>query len=331
MAETPAPSIPQVSGFKGINNRLDPVRLGLEYQLQADNVLCDDAGFLTLRPGLKMLAPGYMDAYGTRNGRLLLVTDGGALVERMDDGSEIPLASGLDTTQYRWAELGYALFAQGGSTGLAIYPHYIIPWGELCPPPPIVVAGQETLYPPLGDPISYPPPNGQVLSSRRNQLVVGVWEPERDRSVLYYSRPDFPHEFRLDRDYQLIPGRITLLTELPQGLVIGTDRAIYTDPIDSPLQRVADYGVPPNALAHDDRSVAYFWSERGLCKCFPFENLTDKNLAVEQRQWTAAGILPYQGSTYAVISQTGKVSKKQLTQPMVPLKITSLYHSHLLP
>ena len=41
--QSPAPS-QTIAGFKGINNRIDPTRLGWESQLEAVNVLCDDAG-----------------------------------------------------------------------------------------------------------------------------------------------------------------------------------------------------------------------------------------------------------------------------------------------
>lgn len=307
-----------VAAFKGINNRLDPTRLGLVHQLQADNALCDDAGFLVRRPGQVAVTSGILDSYGTRNGRLLLVTTGGALLERFADGTTTTLTTGLTGGPFQWAELGYALFVQSASASWAIYPDRTLPWGSLCPAPPVVTY-------PLAEAISYPPPTGQVIASRRSQMVVGVHEPAKDRSVLYFSRPDFPHEFRLDRDFILIPGQITLLVALAQGLVMGTDRAIYVDPIDSPVQRVADYGVPPNALATDDRNVAYFWSERGLCKALPFENLTDAHLAAGLRQTVTAGILPFQGSTYAVVSQTGPLATKPMTRPYAPLAVATTH------
>lgn len=316
MDDQQAPQWPRVDAFKGLNNRIDPTRLGLEWQLQADNVLCDDASYLIRRPGNKPIATGYLDAYGTRNGRLLLVTTGNALVERFDDGAESTLATGVTGAPFVWCELGYALFVMSPTAQWAIYPDRVIAWGSLCP------AAPTTTYP-ITDPIVYSPPKGTVLTARRSQIAVGVWEPEADRSVIYFSRPDFPHEFRLEKDYLLIAGRITLLAAVAQGLVIGTDRAIWIDPIDSPIQRVADYGVPFGALATDDRGVIYFFSERGLCRALPFENLTDKSLAIQLRQKVTAGILPYQGSAYAVVSMTGPLTPKQISRPYTPLTITT--------
>ena len=189
MDDQQAPQWPRVDAFKGLNNRIDPTRLGLEWQLQADNVLCDDASYLIRRPGNKPIATGYLDAYGTRNGRLLLVTTGNALVERFDDGAESTLATGVTGAPFVWCELGYALFVMSPTAQWAIYPDQVITWGSLCP------AAPTTTYP-IKDPIVYSPPKGTVLTARRSQIAVGVWEPEADRSVIYFSRPDFPHEFR---------------------------------------------------------------------------------------------------------------------------------------
>jgi len=307
-----------VQGFKGLNNRLDPTALGLEWQLTAENVLCDDAGYLVRRPGIEEFLLGFTDVYGTRNGRLLAITTNDVLVEITESGDIIQLHTGVIGGPFQWAELGYAFFLQSKTVSWAIYPHQVIVWGSLCPTPVV------NTYP-LSDPISYPPPVGDVICSRRSQMVVGVWEPERDRSVLYFSRPDFPHEFRLEKDFILVPGRVTMLSSLAQGLVIGTDRAIFVDPIDSPLQRVADYGVPVGSMTYDDLNRVHFWTERGLCRAFPFENITDKALVVQQREQVTAGVFPYQGSTYAVVHQYGKIIPKQLARAYTPYTVSTTY------
>jgi hypothetical protein len=316
MAEQPQSPPNIVQGFKGLNNRLDPTRLGLEWQLQATNALCDDAGYLTRRPGLSAFLSGFKDVHGTRDGRLLAITEGDGLVELTEDGDVVPWHTGVTGGPFQWAELGYALFLMSDSAQWAVYPDRVIPWGSLCP-------DREASGFPVGDPQSYPPPVGGILCARRSQLVIGVWEPDRDRSVLYFSRPDFPHEFRLTQDFLLLPGQVTLLASVAQGLVMATDRAIFTDPLDAPIQRVADYGVPEGAGAYDDRDFVVFWSARGLCRALPFENLTDTRLVVTLREAVTAGILPYQGSTYAVVSQYGVPVNQQRTRPYQPLPIST--------
>ena len=318
-----------VDGFKGLNNRVQPTRLGLEWQLQADNVLCDDAGYLVRRPGIESFkASGYMDVHGTRDGRLLAIDTSNNLVELNESGESTTLHTGITGGPFVWCELGYALFLMSATAKWAIYPDRKITWGSLCPSLPTytgadLTANSTASMDLLGDPISYPPPTGDVLGTRRSQIAVGVWEPEKDRSVVYFSRPDYPHEFRLLTDFQLFAGRITLLAEVSQGLVIGTDRAIFIDHIDAPLQLVADYGVPHGGLIYDDRNVVFFWSDRGMCRALPFENMTDKQLVVTGRENTAAALLPYQGSAYAVVSQSGATTLKQVSRAYEPMTIST--------
>lgn len=323
MAEQPATPSPNiVQGFKGLNNRLQPTALGLEYQLQAVNVLCDDAGYLTRRPGVADFLTGFKDVYGTRNGRLLAITTSDQLVELTEDGETLLRQSGVSGAPFQWAELGYALFLMSNAAQWAVYPDRVISWGSLCPMP------SGATYP-IGDPISYPPPVGQAICARRGQMLIAVHEPDRDRSVLYFSRSDFPHEFRLEQDFMMVPGQVTLLAAVSRGIVVGTDRAIYFDSIDAPIDRVADYGVPAGAGVYDDRDFVVFWSQRGLCRVpgqnRVFENLTDQALVVQMREQVTAGILPWQGSTYAVVSQSGPTSKQRLTHPYQPLTISTTH------
>lgn len=307
------PQYPRIDGFKGINNRIDPIRLGMEYQLQADNVLCDDAGVLIRRPGINSFLLGdYQDLYGTQDGLLLAIDSSNRLVKINETGETTILNEGVTGAPFAWVELGYALFLMSQHAQWAIYPDRVIRWGSLCP------SAAVTTYP-ISDPVSYPPPVGHVLCARRSQIAIGVWEAHRDRSVLYLSRPDYPHEFRLDKDWQIFAGRINLLASTAQGMVIGTDRAIYIDPYDSALVRVAEYGVPLDSLISDERDSLYFWSERGLCRAIPFENLTDKVLAVTERTTVTAGLLNYQGSRYAVVQQNGPVVTRRRMKPYEPL------------
>lgn len=309
-----ADSFPRVDEFKGLNNRIDPIRLGLEWQLQADNCLCDDAKFLVNRPGQVALpGSGYLDVYGTRDGRLLAIDSSNQLVQLDAQGFATVLQTGVTGAPFQWAELGYALFLMSTTARWAVYPDRIITWGSLCP------TATDTY--PLGDPISYPPPIGDVLGTRHDRIAVSVWEYDRDRSVLYLSRPGFPHEFRLERDYQIFAGRITMLADTSAAFVIATDRAIYLDPYDAPLRRVAEYGVPLGGLVNDERDIVYFDSERGLCKAPPFENLTDGHFVTQDRQTTTAGMLYWQGSRYAVVQKSGAETTRRSGRPYEPLTV----------
>lgn len=295
----------RVGPFKGLNNRIDPTALGLEWQLQAENALCDDAGYLTRAPS-PVQQPGgpYKDMFATRNGRLLLITGDDRLVERGPSGVESALAEGVLGAPFAWAELGYALFLMSPHGRWMVTPDRLMHWG-------IDAGGGD-------DPGCAGPPVGHLIAAQRSRIAVAVYEQELDRSVLYFSRADYPHEFRLDRDFQLFHGRINLVVTLSKGSVIATDKAIYVDYFSQPMERVADYGVMPNALVSDDRDIAWFWSQRGLCRAVPFENMTDKQLVPELRQRLAAGALYWQGSSYAVINQHGPAAA-HMPRPFVPL------------
>ena len=315
MAET-APDLPMVRGFKGLNTRAEPTALGWEWLLDSHNVLCDDQGTLRRRPGKRPLAGSYLDLFATRNGRLLAVQSSNELVEIHADGAVEVLLAGLTGAPFAWAQLGTALFVQSlaSATAWAIYPYRVIAWGSLCP------AASPVGWP-VTEAISYPPPRGELLTAWRSRLVVGVWEPARNRSVLYFSRPEFPHEFRLEQDFVLLAGRIALLAECAAGLVVGTEQAIFLYAEGQPLQKVADYGARRGGLVRDDRDTPYFWTERGLCKCFPFENLTDAAVAVAGRTQVAAGVLQHQGSQYAIVVQTGDAVGNPLVRPYAPLTL----------
>lgn len=325
----PNPPFPVVNGFKGLNNRIDQTRLGLEWQIQADNCLCDDAGYLVRVPNMATFkSSGYVDLHGTRNGRLLAVDNTDQLLELNEAGDTTVLHAGVTGAPFIWAELGYALFLLSPRAKWAIYPDRKLVWGALCPAEPVYTDADLLANPAadmdlLGDPLSYPPPAGDVLGTRRGQIAVGAWEPNLDRSVVYFSRPEYPHEFRLATDFLLFAGRITLIAEVSAGVVYGTDRNIFFDPIDAPMQRVADYGVPLGGTVYDDRDVVYFWSQRGLCKVAPFENLTDKSLVATLRTDTTAALFPYQGSTYAVVHQYGATKTQQPARAYEPVALTT--------
>jgi hypothetical protein len=304
-------SAPIIEGFKGLNNRIDPTRLGLTWQLEAGNVLCDDAGYLVRRPGWVEAALDIKDVHAARDGRLLAITAADALVEILADGATNTLATDLAGGPFQWVELGYALFLLSPTAKWAVYPDRVLTWGALCP------TSDPTAYP-LGDPLYYLPPDGALLAAYGDRIALGAVEPALDRSVVYFSRPGYPHEFCLERDFFMVPGRLTLLAEAQEELIVGTDRAIYLDAPEAPLRKVADYGALPCGSALDDRGKTYFWTERGLCRAPPFENVTDEALVPTLRRAGTVGLLPFQGGMYAVAHQHGALRDRSRAAPHAP-------------
>lgn len=326
-----------IQGFKGINNRIDPVRLGGEYQLQADNALCDDGGYLRRRPGSRPLGglTALKDIHGARDGRLLAIDGSDRLIEIFADGATRALFEGVTGAPFQWAELGYALFVQSPLAQWAIYPHRVIPWGSLVGAPaqdPATVpddpndGGLLALVSPVATAPDEPPPPGDLIGVRRNQMVVSVWETERDRSVLYFSRPDYPHHFSMD-NMQIVPGRTAVMATVGSIFIIGTDRAIYLDAPDAPAQQVAHYGALRGGLVADDRGMTYLWTHRGLCRVAPFENMTDAALVPTLRARASGAMLAYKGSAYCAIHQSGAEMLRSSQRRYVPLAIANT-HDH---
>ena len=392
--------MPSVVGFKGLNNRNDPTAAGLQWQLQADNALVDNAGYLVRRPGYASFLANVADAFGTKDGRLWIVTTSGSLFEVFSDATYRLRAVGFSGAPFQWTELGYATFAMSETTAWTIYPKRVTSWGIPIVDAPTVtaiggsfaagdyavacilatadgrlggcrgttqialsaaqgltvtstpVAGYTTrvylsqpdgaqLYwagtltagsltltslPTLSVPLStqalYPPPQGSVIGAYTNRMVVGVWEPESDRSVLYYSRPDAPHWFALATDYQMVNGKITLLAGVAGGLLIGTDRALWLEAPGTPLQKLANYGVLPGTLAWLDAGQVAFWTTRGLCVYPPFTNLTDAALSPDNRSLASGAVLYHEGSAYYVTAQRGQIRPQVPHDPYVPLPVT---------
>ena len=394
--DAPAPA---VRGFKGLNNRLDPTALGPEWQVQADNALCDAASYLVRRPGYAAFLSGVVDVFATRDERLFAVTQAGALYEVYSDGSYRQRATGFVGGPFGWAELGYAAFALSETAGWCIYPDRVVAWGISALPAPSVgvtagtfeagtyqiaavlvapdgriggsvgvatlaldgtqgivahsppVAGYSTrlylsrpdgadLYQAatlpgdgltaLSAPVAegphletlhvYPPPLGGVISSHNNMMCVGLWEPQYDRSVLYWSKPDAPHWFDLEADYQLVAGRITLLADVAGGLLVGSDRALYFQQSGAPAQMLAGFGALPDTVRHLDTGQVAFWTDRGLATYPPLALPSDAALVPDNRTLASGAVLDHAGSSYFVCAQRGE-RRIEPIKPYNPLAV----------
>lgn len=396
MAEQPS----VFAGFKGLNNRLDPSALGYEWQLRADNALCDNARYLVRRPGHALFLDNIADVFATRDERLFAVTQSGTLYEVYSDASYRQRATGFVGGPFRWAEMGYATFALSETAAWAIYPDRVVAWGISALPAPSVgvsagtfeagtyqvaavlvapdgriggsvgvatlaldgaqgiaahsppVAGYSTrlylsgpdgadLYQagtfpgdglitvsaPMAEGLRletlhvYPPPLGGVISSHDNRMCVGVWEPELDRSALYWSKPDAPHWFDYEADHQLVAGRVTLLADVAGGLLVGSDRALYFQQSGAPAQMIAGFGALPDTLQHLKSGKVAFWTDLGPATYPPLALLSDAALIPDNRTLASGAVLDHAGSSYYVCAMRGERRVKP-TKPYRPLAVT---------
>lgn len=390
----------KIANFSGINNRVDPTKLGLEWQLIAQNTLCDNAQYHVTRPGYVEFLPDVVDAYGTDDGRLFSVTSTGVLLEVTSDGSTRQRSSVFTGAPFQWAELGYAIFAMSESTSWIIYPDRVVAWGIPTLDSPAVtltngsltagtylsacilidpygrqggcsgissiqvtdgqgviitspeVAGYTTrayfsstngkiLYstgnlsngsiaittspvegPRLTTNNYYPPPNNVLISAQGNRICISVWEPEKDRSVLYWSKPDYPHLFDFESNYQIISGKTTILAQSQGILLICTDRSIYAYQPGSPAQQLANYGALSGTAQRLSSGQILFWTDQGLCQFPPFENLTVDVLAPENRSLATSALLQYAGSIYYVVAQRGEIRSLVPLTSYAPLTVS---------
>jgi hypothetical protein len=390
----------KIANFSGINNRVDPTKLGLEWQLIAQNTLCDNAQYHVIRPGYDEFLPDAVDAYGTDDGRLFVVTSIGILLEVSSDGSTRQRLSGFTGAPFQWTELGYAIFAMSESASWIIYPDRVVAWRIPTLDSPAItltvgtlsagtylsgcilidsdgrqggcsgissiqvadgkgviitspeVAGYTTrvyfsnkngklLYyagnlssgsititsapsegPRLTTQNFYPPPLNSIISAHGSRICVSAWEPEQDRSILYWSKPGFPHLFDFESSYQIIAGKVMLLTQAQGILLIGTDRAIFSYQAENSIQQLSNYGALNDTAQRLDSGQIAFWTDQGLCRFPPFENITNEILAADNRSLSSASILCHDGSDYYIVAMLGDIRKQSPLSPYTPLPVT---------
>src|SRR5690606_12515231 len=90
---------------------------------------------------------------------------------------------------------------------------------------------------------AYPAPEGiQQIAYRDARLWVA--QPAGDTTFIYRSKPFWYHLFDLF-DYISIPGRVLMMLNIDQALIVATDTAIYAYSDESGLTQLAEYGVIP--------------------------------------------------------------------------------------
>jgi hypothetical protein len=94
-------------------------------------------------------------------------------------------------------------------------------------------------------------------------------------SVIFFSSAFHYHLFDYTKDYIIVPGKVEDMVGTPQGLVIGTDAALYS--YADTLLLLAGYGVVPGrSMARVPDGSVLVWTKRGVCTAPLFSNLTEK-------------------------------------------------------
>lgn len=127
-----------ISTFRGLNNVSDPLRLGLGWLAQADNVNVTDTGAIKKRNGYSLSQSGtFTGAYATIDFQRLYVVDAGTL--RTYEGAV--LATGLSSAPMYWTEINDQVFYNNGvDRGIIRADNTVIPWEWAVPGTPTLAS-----------------------------------------------------------------------------------------------------------------------------------------------------------------------------------------------
>lgn len=207
-------------------------------------------------------------------------------VLEVDDGSglvisDIPSLAGTKTRVYISSTDGDVLYRAFETTN-----------------PTVIWNGPvEELVDPLRSQFLRPPPAADRVTYYAGQLVLSYWDAHRNLSILYGSLPLGFELFDTLKHVNVLPGRVHVLHGTKTHMVIGTDSEIYILSGEG-LDKVADYGVPLGKSDVEYKGQVYFWSNRGVCRAAPFENLTEADVS-----------LPPGTNVHGAIMESGGVKK----------------------
>lgn len=129
-----------IKAFKGLNNVSDPLRLGMSWLQQADNVDITDTGALKKRSGYsRTFAASLTGAYSTLDFKRLFMVDGGVLKAVNSATSATPLRSGISAAPMYFTEINQQVFFNNGADRGVILPdNRVIDWEWQIPATPNV-------------------------------------------------------------------------------------------------------------------------------------------------------------------------------------------------
>ncbi len=117
------------------------------------------------------------------------------------------------------------------------------------------------------------PDSIEQIAYHENRLWLSRSLPNGN-TIIWFSAPYHYHLYNLQKDYIIIPGAVYAIMSSKQGLVIGTDAAIYV--YGEQLDKFVDYGiVPGRAFTRNPDGTVLMATKRGACTFPPFANVTE--------------------------------------------------------
>lgn len=294
-----------ISAFKGLQSVSDPLRLGMSWLAQADNIDITETGAIKKRAGYtKTLAGSFTSAYATQDFSRLFVVDGGTLKAMTGPAAAVSLLDGLSAAPMHFTEVNDRVFFSNGIDSGIIEPdNEITPWRDslLTDLPFLDAAGHEleSLLSPL-------PLGVDIIQHWRGRMYAAQYFHTENQTVIWFSQPLGFHLFSLDADFFMVPGRVLMLAPHGEALLVGTDQQVlaYTG---EALSMLAPYGVVPGKAWGLDEGRLLFWTTRGLSSALPFQNLTEKQISVAPGDHAGGCIVMAGGQKRFVVAlQQGK-------------------------
>lgn len=156
-----------------------------------------------------------------------------------------------------------------------------------------------------------PPPDAATLIAfYQGRFWAAEYLQAEDTTVVWFSEPMGFHLFNLNSGFIQIPGRVVHMAAAePKGggaLILSTERRVFLYN-QNELQAIADYGAVPGQnpdWGPDDK--LYFWTNRGLCRAAPFENLTESNVSLAPGVRAAGSVFNQHGyNRFVVVLKSG--------------------------
>jgi hypothetical protein len=150
-----------------------------------------------------------------------------------------------------------------------------------------------------------PLPSTDVIQAWKGRMYASKYIESENQSVIWFSEPLGFHLFKLNQNFIMVSGRVTMLAPHDEALIVGTTQKIHAyDGLN--LIRLADYGVVAGQHWAKDDSRILFWSDRGLCAALPFSNLTEQQVSVAPGVSAGGTIVRHHGQKrYVVALQQG--------------------------
>lgn len=128
----------KISSFLGLNSVTDPLRVGLGWLAQADNINITDTGGMTQRDGYSLVAAGsYTGVYTTLDFSRMYVVVGSVIKDYAGNA----LKDLTSTDPMYWAEVNtQVFFTNGTDSGIILPDNSVLPWGWQTPAVPGVAA-----------------------------------------------------------------------------------------------------------------------------------------------------------------------------------------------